>query len=184
MPLSEMIAGIKEKDRRFQQQFFRHYRPRMMIVCQRYIPREEDREEICMDGFVKAFTSIATLQTTTEAGVFSWLRRTMINTCINFLKQRKSIFTISEMEAMNVGFEADFLSKLSADEIRAHIARMPPGYKVVFNLSVMDGYSNNEIAELLRIKPKTVSSQLIKSTNHLQKILIPIGIDYGNKKKQ
>lgn len=183
MPLSDVIAGLRKRDRRIQQFFFENYRQRMFVVCLRYIHAAEDAEEVCMDGFVKAMTSIDSLQSTTEGGVYNWLKRIMVNTCINFLKRRKTIFTVAEIQGAEKGFEVDFLNRLSAEEIKEYIGKMPAGYRTVFNLSVIDGYSHGEIADMLGIKPKSVSSQLIKSTNHLQKVLTPIGIHYGNTKR-
>ena len=154
------------------------------MVCRRYVKNREDAEEIMLDGFYKFFKNLSSFTYQSDAALFAWMKRIMINECLMFLR-KKNVFTIaSDLIAEEVSLQEEALNNLSAAEIFNLVVQLPVGYRTVFNLYEIEGMSHKEIAVLLNISEGTSKSQLSKSKNLLQKMLIKNGIDYAKRKSQ
>lgn len=165
-----IIEGCIDEDRKCQQQLYQYFAPKMMGVCMRYSKDQNEAEDILQDAFVKVFTNIHKYQ---PFGPFEgWVRRIFVNTAIEYYRQRKK-YVISELEIENEEFEyrEDVLDKLAAEEILALMKKMPDGYRVVFNMYAIEGYSHKEIAEQLDISIGTSKSQYSRARTFLQKLL-------------
>lgn len=143
-----------------------------MAVCVRYTKSRFEAEDIFHEAFVKVFKHIGNYKG--EGSFEGWARRIFVNTAINhYNKHRKhqtdlDYSTVAEV----VPATDDVVSVLSGKELLALIDQLPEGYKMVFNLYVMEGYNHAEIGEMLQIAEGTSKSQLAKAKAYLKKILL------------
>lgn len=145
----------------------------MMGVCLRYAKNQAEAEDILQDGFVKVFSNMHKFQ---PYGSFEgWVRRIFVNTAIEYYRQRRR-FMINDIELENQDFEFsdDVLDKMAAEEIIALIKDMPDGYRMVFNMYAIEGYSHKEIADELGISVGTSKSQYSRARSYLQKQMAEI----------
>jgi RNA polymerase sigma factor (sigma-70 family) len=179
MLLSALVAGLKKKDRRAQQLFFDKYRKQMASICRRYISSEPDAEEILMNAFSNAYRSMDLLQATSEGEIFKWLKTISVNECLKYLRKPGRHKIISYINPEEIDLPQEELSSLSVPEISAVIARLPEGYRTVFNLHIIEGYTHQQIAVLLNITVSTSQSQLSRSKQYLKKLLTTGGHCYA-----
>ena len=134
----------------------------------------DDAKDILQDGFVKVFKHIGTFQ---GKGSFEgWVRRIMVHTSIEHYRRNSRYFMVDIEEAGDMEFAADVLSVLSKNEILKLISELPAGYRTVFNLYVVEGYSHQEIADILGISEGTSKSQLSRAKKILQEKLRKLNI--------
>lgn len=167
----ELIKGCIRENRDCQRALYERFAGKMMTVCVRYTRHRLEAEDILQEGFIKVFNNISKFQ---NKGSFEgWVRRIMINTALsNYNKSsfKKELIGLADYQS---GVEQPkAIQQLTADEIMAVINTLPDGYKIVFNLYVIEEYSHKEIAEMLDITPSTSRSQLVKARRMLQKKII------------
>lgn len=163
--ISEAIAN----NRQAQQQLYSKYASKMLSVCRQYIKDIHHAEDVMITGFMKMFTNLKKFE---NKGSFEgWIKRIMIHECIDYLRIKKNNFNhaaiddvIYSEEEDNYEMEGDF----SIDDIQLLIDNLPEGYKMVFNLYIIEGYKHNEIADLLNISEGTSKSQLSHAKRMLQ----------------
>ncbi len=158
-------------DRAAQKAFFEQSFAPMFRVCLRYTGQNEDAEDCTMKGFVKAFQSLPQFRYDGEGSVQSWLRRIMVNECLMHLRKKKNLMLYTEDAAMEVALPSEVLLKIDAEELAALVMQLPAGYRTVFNLFAVDGYSHAEIASLLGITENTSKSQFSKAKTRLKILL-------------
>ena len=181
MNIPELIREAKQGRSSAQKCLFDLLADRMLVVCSRYVKGREDAEEVMLDGFYKFFKNISSFNFLGEAALYSWLKRIMINECLMFLR-KKNVFTIvAETGGTELSLNENALDDMSADEIFQLIHQLPVGYRTVFNLSVIEGMSHEEIGELLGIASGTSKSQLSKARALLQKMIYQTGIEYSKQ---
>lgn len=164
-----LIAGLRRGDPSARKKVYELYGPLMMSVCMRYVGNRETARDLLQDGFIKVFTKIRTYAATGAFG--GWIRRIFVTTALEYLR-REQLHPDDAVEGYedtleDVNYSA--LDKLSADELLACIARLPSGYRTVFNLYAIEGYSHGEIAAMLHIREVTSRTQFIRARNTLQK---------------
>lgn len=139
-----------------------------MAICLRYATNKNEAIEILNDGFLKIFNHINSYDTSRPFK--SWLSKIMANTAIDHLRSRKRIsFAEDISQAYDLGVTDDTaLDKLSYDEILQLVQNLPPAYKTVFNLYVMEGFQHQEIAAMLGISEGTSKSNLFKAKRILK----------------
>ncbi len=172
MSEKEIILGCIQNNAHSQRALFDKYAKRMMTLCLRYSNfQKQDAEDVLQEGFVRIFDKIHLYK---DFGSFEgWMKRIFINIAIRHNQNSKKKEDISNQLNDNVSAiqVPEALNNLSAEEILDVIADLPQGYQIVFNLSVIDGYSHNEIAQILDIKPATSRSQLTKAKQLLKQLL-------------
>ena len=184
MDISELIKEARQGSAAAQKCLFDEMANKLLMVCRRYVKNRADAEEIMLDGFYKFFKNLSSFTYQSDAALFAWMKRIMINECLMFLR-KKNVFTIaSDLIAEEVSLQEEALNNLSAAEIFNLVDQLPVGYRTVFNLYEIEGMSHKEIAALLNISEGTSKSQLSKSKNLLQKMLLKNGIDYAKRKSQ
>jgi RNA polymerase sigma-70 factor (ECF subfamily) len=182
MNISKLVKEAKHKSAAAQKCLFDLFADKLMLVCMRYVKQREDAEEVLLDGFYKFFKSIDSFVYKTDAELYGWLKRIMINECLMLLR-KKNVFTIvTEDAAENVMLNEDVLDNLTAKEIFELIIQLPVGYRTVFNLHVIEGIEHREIAALMGISEGTSRSQLSKAKVLLQKNLLQNGSGYFKQK--
>ncbi|MDO9261539.1 MAG: RNA polymerase sigma factor [Flavobacteriaceae bacterium] len=165
----ELIQLAVAQNRKAQQQIYRKFSAKMLSVCRQYIKDIQEAEDVLLMAFMKVFTHLKTYE---YAGSFEgWIRRIIVNECISFIRSKKKITYLEDelyMEEPLLELESDF----SVDEIQLLIDGLPDGYRMVFNLYVMEGYKHQEIAAMLDIAVGTSKSQLSHARKLLQEQII------------
>ncbi len=175
------IAGCKTGNRLAQKQLFELYSKNMMLVCRRYVPNNHDAEELLLTGFLKFFESVGKFVYKNDSSLCAWLKQIMINECLMFLRKQNRIKIVEENQCTDVELDADTLSSINAKHILDVINNLPDGYRIVFNLFVIEGYSHSEIAQMLGISTGTSKSQLMRAKVSLQKLLTDKGMLYETR---
>lgn len=164
-----LVLACKKQDRKGQQATFSRYAGKMMAICRRYLGNCPEAEDALMEGFMKVFSKVETFN---EAGSFEgWIRRIMVNECLMKIRKQGDTFTKNIEEAWEVGQPADILMQLNITEIEDLIAELPLGYRTVFNLYAIEGYTHDEIATRLNISAGTSKSQLSRARTLIQQKL-------------
>lgn len=143
----------------------------MFALCLRYTNSREDAEDVLQEGFVKVFRD---LNQYTGAGNFEgWVRKVFVNTALQHLQRNKKNLITTALDGQDFPDDAEIFS---ADEPPAKnmiriLQQLPTGFRTIFNLHVLEGYSHPEIAEILDISVGTSKSQLLRAKAHFRKLL-------------
>ena len=143
----------------------------MFSVCRRYVMQLQEAEDILVCGFTKVFQKLD--QFKGQGSFEGWVRRIMVNEALTFIRRNKSMYL--EVEIEKASREPDFhklSDQLEVEDLEKMIDRLPMGYKTVFNLYAIEGFSHKEIAEKLGISENTSKSQLSRARVHLQRLLL------------
>lgn len=161
----KLIEQVKQQNRLAQKQLYDRFSPSLFSTCRQYIKDIHEAEDVMLMGFMKIFQNINQFQ---FAGSFEgWMRRIMIYESIDFIRQKKQIaFTEDVSYKEECHFENDSLYEVEA--IQKLIDDLPDGCKMVFVLSIVEGYKHQEIAEMLQISVGTSKSQLAHARKLLQ----------------
>ena len=167
----DLIKGCLRRDARAQQQLFDIYSSRMHGVCYRYVKDDMEAEDILVMAFTKVFERIN--QFKGEGSFEGWIRRIMINESLTYLRKKRTMYLETDLEKADREPDYDQLNNhLEAEDLLKMIDQLPPGYRVVFNMYAIDGYSHKEIADQLGINENTSKSQLSRARTYLQKLLV------------
>lgn len=138
-----------------------------MTVCLRYSKDQMDAEDILQEAFIRVFKYIH--QFKFDGSFEGWIRRVVVNTALKSISKKKIIFSDTETnKEVRTPIEPYVYSNLGEDDILKLISQLPEGYRLVFNLYVIEGYSHDEIAKMLKIEASTSRSQLVKARKMLQ----------------
>jgi RNA polymerase sigma factor (sigma-70 family) len=182
----QWIRACQKGEAAAQRLVYDKYARRMLGVCLRYVADPFEAEDVMISGFMKVFDKVG--QFKGEGSFEGWIRKIMVNEALSHLRRSKSIYLETDLEKAD--YEPDYQSLSShleeADLLRM-IQRLPTGYKTVFNLYAIEGYSHKEIAEMLQINEGTSKSQLCRARVMLQQYLAESETEhkvmqYGNGK--
>lgn len=171
MTEQKAIEGCKKQDRISQKYLFDNYSDGMLMVCMRYVKNLPDAEEIMLNGFFNFFKAIDRFVYNGQGSIGGWIKKIMVNECLMFLRKKGGLQIKDEGYAAEIGAEDDMTARMSANEIFQVIMTLPAGYRTVFNLFAVEGYSHKEIGALLGITEGTSKSQLNKARAMLQKVM-------------
>lgn len=164
---SDLINGCLNDDRRMQEELYRRFSPRMYAVCLRYAGYAEEAEDILQEGFVKVFKKLGSFRG--EGSFEGWIRRIFVNTAIEHFRRKRYLQPVTEKEENTIeGKYLSALDGLAEKDILALVQQLSPGYRTVFNMYVIEGYSHKEIADMLNISEGTSKSQLSRAKVILQ----------------
>jgi RNA polymerase sigma factor (sigma-70 family) len=171
--LENIIAAAKNGEAKAQKQIYDLFAPVMMSVCYRYMNDTETAKDMLQEGFIRVFTKIDSYAGT---GSFEgWLRRVFVTTCLEHLRQKDALRMSSSLEDYNQATPAEgaeVISKMTVDELLLLISGLAEGYRTVFNLFAIEGYSHAEIAEMLGISDVTSRTQFLRARKILQEAVI------------
>ncbi len=169
----ELIKLCLSNDRKAQQQLFDRFSSKMLTVCRRYAGKMIQAEDLLQEGFIRVYKNLH--QFNFQGSLEGWIRRIMVHSCIKYVTKKinKTEFVELSNEA-SISVKAEAFSNLSAEDLMQLISQLPIGYRTVFNLYAIEGYSHAEIADLLNIKTSTSRSQLVKARKMLQVNLIKL----------
>lgn len=167
---SDLIAGCINGDRKMQKELYDRFSAKMFGVCLRYAGNTEEAEDILQEGFIKVFKKIGSYRG--EGSFEGWIRRIFVNTAIEQFRRKTYMQPITEREENSV--EATYLSvldNLAEKDIVKLVQQLSPGYRTVFNMYVVEGYTHRQIAESLGISEGTSKSQLSRAKIILQDLV-------------
>ncbi|MEZ4919689.1 MAG: RNA polymerase sigma factor [Saprospiraceae bacterium] len=163
---TELIRGCLRGSAKYQRQLYERFSGKMYAVCLRYARSSSDAADILQDGFVKVFGKLDQFQF--QGSFEGWIRRIMVNTALRNYQRQRFDMELNGYESLpDAPVSPDAISSLSEAELLALISRLPEGYRVVFNLVAIEGYSHAEVANLLGIQESTSRSQLTKARRWL-----------------
>jgi RNA polymerase sigma factor (sigma-70 family) len=163
-----MIEGCLNGKIQQQRQLYEHFKVKMFTTCLRYAADRMEAEDMLQDGFVLVFKELHQFDST--RGVLEgWIRRVMINAALQTIRKKKIQFSEITDNQHFISSDDDIVSDLSMKELIQHIQKLPPGYRTVFNMYVIDDMSHNDIAAQLNISVNTSKTQLFKAKQQLKK---------------
>lgn len=168
--LHKLVQGCKNDDPQSQRALFEKYYGLLFGICLRYANDRDEAKDILQEGFVKIFNHIKNYEFT---GSFEgWMKRVMINTAIDQYRKHQNEPYLQDIDAgPEPGIPEEGLENLKEEDLLKLIQGLPEGYRMVFNLYIIEGYNHQEIAEMLEINEGTSKSQLAKAKKMLQKKL-------------
>jgi len=169
---ADILLGCVNNDNSSQHKLYKLFAPKMFGVCMRYAKNKMEAEDILQEGFIKVFSNISKFKN--EGSFEGWVRRTFINTAINHYKKNLRYTKELDIDGFEIENNKDFkiIEKLSMEEILAKVQQLPEGYRVVFNLNVIEGYTHKMIGEMLGVSENTSKSQLLRAKKILKEKLI------------
>ena len=163
-----LINECKKGDRRAQKAIYDSLAPKMFAVCLRYMGDREAAEDILQDGFVTLFTKLGSYLG--EGSFEGWARKIFVNTALMSLRKNDVLKNTEDVDsAWNVSSpDPSVMDRISYNEIVKLVQQLPAGFRTVFNMYVIEGYSHKEIAQELDISEATSRSQLLRARAILQ----------------
>lgn len=168
MTEKELVEGCIKEDRKCQRILWDKYARKLLSVSIRYCKSTEDAEDALMESFVKIYDKMEDFRF--QSSLETWMRRIVVNMSINKIRAYKITDTIDN-EHNDVSYEDKGFDSMNEKELLALLERLPIGYRTVFNLYAVEGYSHKEISDELGIDEGTSRSQLAKARKALQQML-------------
>lgn len=166
--IESLISGCKAQDRKAQEKLYQLTASKMLGVCMRYTNNRAEAEDILQTGFVRVFTRMSSYRS--EGSFEGWIRRIMVNTAIESFRRNKRMLHAEDIQELGEEHApAAEIDELAYEDLINIIQQLPAGYKIVFNMYAIEGYSHKEIAEELGISESTSKSQLLRAREWLKK---------------
>ena len=164
---SDIIEGCILGNPRMQRLLYERFSGKMYALCIRYAGNTDDAQDILQDGFVKVFVNIGKYKGT---GSFEgWIRKIIVNTAIEHFRKKNNLYAIDEKTENKIADEnTNIFNLVEAKELLEIIKSMPTGYRTVFNLYAVEGYTHKEIALMMNINEGTSKSQYARAKSWLQ----------------
>jgi RNA polymerase sigma-70 factor (ECF subfamily) len=167
---TDLLEGCIRGDRKAQRELYNRFAPKMYGVCLRYAANAEEAEDILQEGFIKVFKKIGSFRG--EGSFEGWVRRIFVNTAIEQYRKKTYLQPITEHEENTVeGKYLSVLDSMAEKDIINLVQQLSPGYRTVFNMYVVEGYTHKQIAEQLGISEGTSKSQLSRAKQILQELV-------------
>lgn len=171
----DIIKKCKQNNRKAQMQLYNTYCNGMYIVAKRFLKDASDAEDIVQESFIKAFTKLHQYNAEVTFGV--WLKRIVINSCIDFLKSRKKqLVELKDvhLKVIDTPCEDKWLvdDAVTLCDVKKAINKLPEKYQYVVMLYLIEGYDHQEISEILNISEVASRTQLLRGKQKLQELLI------------
>lgn len=167
----QLIEQAKLNNRQAQHLLYEKFSPKMLSVCRQYIKDIHHAEDVMITAFMKVFTGLSKFE---YKGSFEgWIRRIMVNECIDFIRVKKNVFQYEEIDNINTSEWNSWteIQEFLVDDLQLIIDELPDGYRMIFNLYAIEGYKHHEIAKMLGINEGTSKSQLSNARKLLQEKL-------------
>lgn len=173
----DLLDGCLKGDRRSQELLYRQFYGYAMGLCMRYARSQDEAAEILNDGFFKIFTKLETFDR--ERPFKTWLGRVMINTALDQYRREARHQTHNDIhEAENVAaISEDAVSRLAYQELIEMVQQLPPAYRTVFSLAVLDGYTHEDIGKELNISVGASKSNLSRAREKLKGMIVKKSMD-------
>lgn len=174
---SALVKKCLKGDARAQRALFDKFAPKMLGVCMRYAKNTEQAEDVLQDGFVKVFTKLSNYSG--NGSLEGWIRRIIVNTALDEIRRNVKFKDNVNVDDVDYKLELDshIVEGLAADDLMKIVNDLPDGYRVVFNMFAIEGYSHKEIAMQLNISENTSKSQYSRARSYIKVKLEELGIE-------
>jgi RNA polymerase sigma-70 factor (ECF subfamily) len=172
MDEKQLIKGCMDGDRKAQKALFDKYSRKMMGVCLRYMKDTEDARDLMQESFIKVFTNIR--RYAGNGSFDGWIRKIFVNCALERLRQHdilREASGIDEINYVDIPDEAEVFT-ISSEELMSCVRSLPEGFRAVFNMYAVEGYSHKEIGEILHISESTSRSQYMRARRMLQRMIL------------
>jgi RNA polymerase sigma-70 factor (ECF subfamily) len=170
MDEQQLIKGCIDGDRKAQKALYEKYSRKMAGVCFRYVKDAEDARDVMQEGFIKLFTN---LHTYSGDGSFDgWVRKIFVNCALESLRRHDVLRGAGDIDDADCAELPDeTVSDISSEELMTCVRALPRGFRMVFNLFAVEGYSHKEIGNMLNISESTSRSQYARARRLLRKMI-------------
>jgi RNA polymerase sigma factor (sigma-70 family) len=178
--IDELVKRCKAGERKSQETLYKQFASKMLGVCLRYATDKMEAEDMLQNGFIRVFQKINDFRG--EGSFEGWMRRIMVNCSIEYYRRNNKMMQLVDLD--EAGMEASdnplATAKLEAKDLVMLIQRLSPGYRIVFNLYAIEGYSHKEIAAIVGITEGASKSQLSRARSILREQVLKMeGKTYG-----
>ncbi len=176
--IDDLIDGCKAGNRLAQQKLYNQFSGKMFAICLRYARDQMSAEDILQISFVKVFNKITEFKN--EGSLEGWIRRIVVNTAIeNYRKNIKLLQVASNDNAAIELADDTIFDKLEVNDLLKLVNSLPDGYRLVFNMYAIEGFSHKEIADILKISEGGSKSQLSRARQILKKAIQKREVGYA-----
>lgn len=170
----QIREGCAKGDRRYQQLLYNMFSAKMFAVCLRYANEYNSAQDLLQEGFIKVFRNIEKFRG--EGSFEGWVRRIFVNTAIEHYRKQVNMYALHDSESKAYEYyDENALETLKQEDIMRMIQKLSDGYRTVFNLYVIEGFSHKEIGDMMGISEGTSKSQLARARYLLQKMITDSG---------
>jgi RNA polymerase sigma-70 factor (ECF subfamily) len=179
MDFNKLLTDLRHERGRAQQLLFEQQGKNMYALCRRYLSPAEEAEEAMMNGFLSIFKAVSGSSFESESAFYGWMRRIMVNECLQLLRKSHSFLVVTDVAEDDKADTINPELTLNAKQLFAMIENLPTGYRTVFNLYVIEGYTHKEIGALMHISEGASKSQLSKARVKLAQLWTQKNEFYG-----
>ncbi len=166
----QIRQGCVNNDRKYQQMLYNMFSAKMFSVCLRYANEYNSAQDLLQEGFVKVFKNIEKFRG--EGSFEGWVRRIFVNTAIEHYRKQVNLYALHDSDVKGFEhYEDNALETLKHQDVMKMIQKLSDGYRTVFNLYVVEGFSHKEIGDMMGISEGTSKSQLARARYLLQKMI-------------
>lgn len=167
----QLIESCRKGERRAMEELYNRFAPKMRGLCFRYVRSVFEVDDVLQEAFIKVFSKLSSFKG--NGSLEGWIRRIVVNTAINYYHSNLNQSANVMLEAVKeVDLDpVEITDRLSIEELYTVISKLPDGYRFVFNMFAIDGFSHKEIADSLNITESTSRSQYTRARKHLISLL-------------
>lgn len=167
-----MVSLFQKGDESAMNKLYMEYADYLTGVCARYIPNEDALKDVLQESFIQIFTKINQFEYRGKGSLKAWITKITINEALKHLRKEKNfLIPLEESVTADIPEEEPDTDGIDTDMLYSFIQQLPPGYRAVFNLFVIEEKSHKEIAEILRIQPGTSASQFLRAKKLLAEMI-------------
>lgn len=169
--LTDVIQGCRLGKRKAQETLYKLFAAKMLGVCARYATDKMEAEDMLQNGFIKVFNKI--LDFKSEGSFEGWIRRIMVHSAIEYYRKHHKMMQLVNLDTPGAELAVNCVAatSLEARDLLAMIQTLPPGYRMVFNMYAIEGYSHKEIGEIMSISEGASKSQLSRARAILKEMV-------------
>jgi len=168
-----VVESCMKGDVRAQYQLYTLYSKAMYNICYRMTNQKEEAEDMLQESFSYAFSKLGSFRFESSFG--AWLKRIVVNTCINHLKKKRVdlVYTEHQSDPISADESVDYGEiRFQVKRVMKALEKLPEGYRIVFSLYLLEGYDHKEIAEILGVTESTSKSQFLRAKQKIKEILM------------
>ncbi|KQC32295.1 RNA polymerase sigma-70 factor [Nonlabens sp. YIK11] len=169
MVQQQILEGCRKGDRKAQRALYDQYAASLYGCCLKYASNEQEAQDILQDSFITIFEKIQ--QFKNEGSLEGWCKRIAINTALQRYRGAKVYLLEDEQQLVEEVPVVEYMEQLGLEDLLAMVQQLPDRYRMVFSLYALDGFSHQEIAELMDIREGTSKSNLSRARVSLQQMI-------------
>jgi len=169
--IEDLVERCKANERKAQEMLYKQFASKMLGVCMRYAADKMEAEDMLQNGFIRVFQKLADFRG--EGSFEGWIRRIMVHSSIEYYRKHHKMLQVADLDEHNEpSVNATAMANLGAKDLMALIQRLSPGYRMVFNLYAIEGYSHREIGEIMGVTEGASKSQLSRARAILKEQIV------------